>query len=288
MFKNLTIGKKLTVGFGVLILLLALSSAITLIQLQFIKSDVSDIDERIKKLNYAVGIRRIFAEIINNVKNMILTEDLKKKQELKKAIDENRTKYREKLEAIKKITHTKEGEQLIKNLEEAISDAAQANNKIIELSMAGKNKEAIEIFNREVSPKLDRLFKALDDQVAFHNKTLNARLEEINSIIMREILVIVIFTAASILIGIGFAIFISRSVKNPVTELKEVLEKVAKGDLSVNVKMESKDELGVISQSLNEAIASIKKLIAESKTISTSLASSSEELSATTEEISRN
>ncbi|MGB9823465.1 MCP four helix bundle domain-containing protein, partial [Thermodesulfovibrio sp.] len=288
MFKNLTIGKKLTVGFGVLILLLALSSAITLIQLQFIKSNVSDIDERIKKLNYAVGIRRIVVEIINNVKDMMLTEDLKKKQELKKAIDENRAKYREKLEAIKKITHTKEGAQVIKNLEEAISDAAQANNKIIELSMAGKNKEAIEIFNREVSPKLDRLFKALDDQVAFHNKTLNARLEEINSIIMREILVIVIFTAASILIGIGFAIFISRSVKNPVTELKEVLEKVAKGDLSVNVKMESKDELGVISQSLNEAIASIKKLIAESKTISTSLASSSEELSATTEEISRN
>ncbi|WP_353686662.1 methyl-accepting chemotaxis protein [Thermodesulfovibrio sp. 3462-1] len=288
MFKNLTIGKKLTVGFGVLILLLALSSAITLIQLQFIKSDVSDIDERIKKLNYAVGIRRIVVEIINNVKDMMLTEDLKKKQELKKAIDENRAKYREKLEAIKKITHTKEGAQVIKNLEEAISDAAQANNKIIELSMAGKNKEAIEIFNREVSPKLDRLEKALDDQVAFHNKTLNARLEKINSIIMREILVIVIFTAASILIGIGFAIFISRSVKNPVTELKEVLEKVAKGDLSVNVKMESKDELGVISQSLNEAIASIKKLIAESKTISTSLASSSEELSATTEEISRN
>ncbi len=77
-------------------------------------------------------------------------------------------------------------------------------------------------------------------------------------------------------------------LKKPVTELKGVLERVAQGDLSVDIKAQSKDELGMISQSVHEAIVSIKKLIAESKTIASSLASSSEQLSATTEEISRN
>jgi methyl-accepting chemotaxis protein len=77
-------------------------------------------------------------------------------------------------------------------------------------------------------------------------------------------------------------------VRKPVAELKGVLEKVAQGDLSVDIKVESKDELGMIAQSLHDAVTAIKQLIAESKTISSSLASSSEELSATTEEISRN
>ncbi|GAB5045876.1 methyl-accepting chemotaxis protein [Thermodesulfovibrio sp. TK110] len=288
MFKNLTIGKKLTVGFGVIIFFLILSGLITLLQLSSIKSNITDIDERIDKLNNAVSVRRSILEVISNVKDMMLTEDSKKKQELKKAIDENRARYKEKLETIRKTTHTKEGEQLLKNIEDAVNDAAQSNNKVIELALAGKNKEAIEIFNQEVSSKLARLEKALDEEVSFHNKKLAARIAEINSIIMREIIIIVIFTIASVLIGVAFALFISRSVKKPVTELKGVLERVAQGDLSVDIKTKSKDELGMISQSVHEAIASIKALISESKTISSSLASSSEQLSATTEEISRN
>ncbi len=288
MFKNLTIGKKLTVGFGVIIFFLILSGLITLLQLSSIKSNITDIDERIDKLNNAVSVRRSILEVISNVKDMMLTEDSKRKQELKKAIDENRARYKEKLEAIRKKTHTKEGEQLLKNIEDAVNDAVQSNNKVIELALAGKNKEAIEIFNQEVSSKLARLEKALDEQVSFHNKKLDARIAEINSIIMRQIIIIVIFTIASVLIGVAFALFISRSVKKPVTELKGVLERVAQGDLSVDIKTKSRDELGMISQSVHEAIASIKALISESKTISSSLASSSEQLSATTEEISRN
>ncbi|GAQ95797.1 methyl-accepting chemotaxis protein [Thermodesulfovibrio aggregans] len=288
MFKNLTIGKKLTVGFGVVIFLLALSGAITLLQLYSIKTNIKDIDERIDKLNDSVSVRRAILAVINNVKDIMLAEDLKTKQELKKAIDENRAKYKEKIEAIRKTTHTKEGEELLKNIEDAVKDAAQVNNKVIELAMAGKNKEAIEVFNHELSPKLARLEKALDDEVAFHNKKLDARIADVNSIIVKEILVVIILTIASVLIGTGFAIFISRSVKKPVTELKGVLERVAQGDLSVDIKAQSKDELGMISQSLHEAIVSIKKLIAESKTIASSLASSSEQLSSTTEEISRN
>ncbi|GAQ95734.1 methyl-accepting chemotaxis protein [Thermodesulfovibrio aggregans] len=288
MFKNLTIGKKLAVGFGVVIFLLVLSGAITLLQLYSIKTNITDIDERIDKLNNAVSVRRAIIGVIDDVKDIMLTEDLKTKQELKKAIDENRARYKEKIEAIRKTTHTKEGEELLKNIEDAVKDAAQANNKIIELAMAGKNKEAIELFNREFSPKLARLEKALDDEVVFHNKKLNARIADINSIMAREILVVIILTIASVLIGTAFATFISRSVKKPVTELKGVLERVAQGDLSVDIKAQSKDELGMISQSVHEAIVSIKKLIAESKTIASSLASSSEQLSATTEEISRN
>jgi len=288
MFKNLTISKKLAVGFGVVIFLLVLSGVITLLQLYSIKTNITDIDERIDKLNNAVSIRRATRGIINGVKDMMLTDNLKEKQDLKKAIDENRAKYRERIEAIRKKTHTKEGHELLKNIEDAIKDAAQVNNKVIELAMAGKNKEAIELFNHELSPILARLEKALDDEVAFQRKGLDARIKDVESIIVREILIVVIFTIASVLIGTGFAIFISRSVKKPVTELKGVLERVAHGDLSVDIKAQSKDEFGMISLSLHEAITSIRKLIAESKTIASSLASSSEQLSTTTEEISRN
>ena len=185
MFKNLTIGKKLGVGFGVIIFLLVLSGIITIVQLYSAKNNIKDIDERIDKLNNAVSIRRAILGVLDNIKDIMLTENFEKKQELKKEIDQNRAIYKEKIEAIRKTTHTKEGEQLLKNLEDAIADEESANNKLIELAMAGKNKEAIEFYNRELPSKMAKIEKTIDEEVHFHREKLKARLAEINSIIAK-------------------------------------------------------------------------------------------------------
>jgi len=109
-----------------------------------------------------------------------------------------------------------------------------------------------------------------------------------NNVIKKEIVTVVILTVSGLIVGALFATLISRSISKPVAELKDAIERIGQGDLTVEIKAESKDEIGVISNSLTQAIVSIKNLIGQSKTISSSLASSSEQLSATTEEISRN
>ncbi|MEJ5228357.1 methyl-accepting chemotaxis protein, partial [Thermodesulfovibrio sp.] len=180
------------------------------------------------------------------------------------------------------------GKKILAELKEAFEDVAKANNKVIELSLAGKNKEAIELFNRELPKKVERINKALDAIVNFQYELSNKKIEQVKNSVKIQIMTSIAISTLSTAIAVFFALLISRSVKKPVAELKTTLEKVAQGDLSVEAKVESRDELGMISQSVNEAITSIKRLIAESKTISSSLASSSEQLSATTEEISRN
>lgn len=288
MLKNLTIGKKLTVGFGLVVFLIVLSGGITFFLLSSMKPLAEDIDERTDKINEAAKIRANVLRIVMNIEIITVTTDTKKIEELKNEIETFRSNYRKSLEFLEKTTRTEEGKKRLNEFQEAIKDAAGSNNKLIELAKAGKNKEALELFDKEVTPKLNRLYNALDSVVKFQYDGLKKRATEIKSIIAEEITIVTIITLISIAIAVVFSTLISRSVRKPVTELQGVLEKVAHGDLSVNVKVESKDEIGMISQSLNEAITSIKKLIAESKTISSSLASSSEQLSATTEEISRN
>ncbi|GLI54193.1 methyl-accepting chemotaxis protein [Thermodesulfovibrio yellowstonii] len=288
MFKNLTIGKKLGIGFGVVIALLIILGFFVFTQLTGIEGKLGDIDERTNKLNDAAIIRKEVKDILTTIRDMMLTDDIKRKEEMKKEIDAHRKIYKEKFEALEKVTRSEQGKKILQEIENAIKDAASANNKVIELSFAGKNKEAIAFFNKELPKKVERINKSLDAAVNFQHENLSKRVSEIKTSIRTQIVILIVISLASACIGIFFALFISRSVKKPVTELKEVLGKVAQGDLSVDIKVESKDELGMIAQSMHEAITSIKRLIAESKTISSSLASSSEELSATTEEISRN
>ena len=288
MFKNLTIGKKLGVGFGVIIVSIIILGVITLFQLNKIRVNINDIDERIDKLNNAYIAKDSIKNILATIPDFILSEHAQERENMKKLIDENSAKYKEKLEAIRKITRTEEGKKLLDNIENTIKEAVPYNNKVLELASLGKKDEAKKIYDEQVKPRTVKIFQAFDEEVAFHEKGLNKRMKEVISLIMREIVIFIIITAIVVALGIFFSTFISRSVRKPVAELKGVLEKVAQGDLSVDIKVESKDEIGMISQSLKDALSSIKSLIAKSKTISSSLASSSEELSATTEEISRN
>jgi len=288
MFKNLTIGKKLGVGFGVIIVSIIILGVITLFQLNQIRVNINDIDERIDKLNNAYIAKDCIKNILATIPDFILSEHAQERENMKKLIDENSAKYKEKLEAIRKITHTEEGKKLLDNIENTIKEAVPYNNKVLELASLGKKDEAKKIYDEQVKPRTVKIFQAFDEEVAFHEKGLNKRMKEVISLIMRQIVIFIIITAIVVALGIFFSTFISRSVRKPVAELKGVLEKVAQGDLSVDIKVESKDEIGMISQSLKDALSSIKSLIAKSKTISSSLASSSEQLSATTEEISRN
>jgi len=81
-----------------------------------------------------------------------------------------------------------------------------------------------------------------------------------NNVIKKEIVTVVILTVSGLIVGALFATLISRSISKPVAELKDAIERIGQGDLTVEIKAESKDEIGVISNSLTQAISSIKNL----------------------------
>lgn len=106
MFKNLTIGKKLSIGYGVIIALLIIIGAFIFIQLSVINSNVSEVKERIDKINTAALVRKTVKDIYIDIRDILLTEDMKVKEEKRKSIDERRKAYREKLEELSKITRS--------------------------------------------------------------------------------------------------------------------------------------------------------------------------------------
>jgi len=46
--------------------------------------------------------------------------------------------------------------------------------------------------------------------------------------------------------------FLSKSITNPISEMKDIAQRIAKGDFSKKVTIKSKDELGVLAKSLNK------------------------------------
>lgn len=94
-----------------------------------------------------------------------------------------------------------------------------------------------------------------------------------------QLLYIILFTSfITVIVGIFISIRFSKSITNPITQLMEVMDKAAKGDLTVQSEIESKCEFGMLAQSFNIMIERLYLSHEE-------LAAVYEELSATEEEL---
>jgi two-component system sensor histidine kinase YesM len=82
---------------------------------------------------------------------------------------------------------------------------------------------------------------------------------------------IIIAAIAVGLLVIFISYYISQSITRPVRELSKITEKVARGDLSVRAGVDTGSEIGILSESFNEMIDRISRLLDQVRTEQESL-----------------
>lgn len=112
----------------------------------------------------------------------------------------------------------------------------------------------------------------------------------LNTLLVRIIAIAVGITV----IFVVLALWLARTLTRPIKRLSEEVEKVAAGDFSVALKVQSKDEIGELTANFNTMVQSVSQLIYGVKQsvhdvhdASTQLSAVAEETSASSEEISR-
>ncbi|MGX1172908.1 methyl-accepting chemotaxis protein [Pseudomonas sp. R151218B TE3479] len=95
-----------------------------------------------------------------------------------------------------------------------------------------------------------------------------------------------ISTLLALLMGVIAAVIITRQITGPLRETLAVVERIASGDLSQNVIVTRRDELGVLQQGIARMGVTLRDLISGIRDGVTQIASAAEELSAVTEQTS--
>ncbi len=90
--------------------------------------------------------------------------------------------------------------------------------------------------------------------------------------------VIVTFTIINIILAVLFTTALSKSISVRTARLAEAANRVAEGDLTVQVKANSTDELGVLSASVATMVDHLRGIISNMSTHSETISSSAEEL----------
>ncbi|MEC0287665.1 methyl-accepting chemotaxis protein TlpA [Bacillus subtilis] len=110
---------------------------------------------------------------------------------------------------------------------------------------------------------------------------------EIHNAASRVLIMASIVLAIAIGAGMTAIYFVIRSITKPLRRIVASAEKISEGDLTETIEINSKDELGVLSESFNHMAHSLRSLIHGIKDSVEHAASSSEELTASADQTSR-
>ncbi|MGZ5847974.1 MAG: methyl-accepting chemotaxis protein, partial [Ramlibacter sp.] len=162
-----------------------------------------------------------------------------------------------------------------------------------------KRQEAGEAVNKEVLDKLfpmSQAYMAAIDKVADYQRQRSAdHRAQATEAARQGVVALVVGAVLALLAGIGLAFTLTRSVVVPLRRAQETAEAIADGDLTRTVHEESRDEVGQLMAAMGRMAESLRRIVGEVRqssdniaTGSTQIATGNVDLSQRTEEQASN
>ena len=290
MFANMKIGKRMTLGFGVLLVIMAVLIWEGLSGMAAIEHNM----ERIVKVNnvrieHCNDANKSFEEIFINIRNIIINNDKEKQKEYQQRIVKQRENYVAKLKQVEDMTakDDKKGHDIIASVRAAVAVAAPLNNKVIELALADKDAEAAVVLSKEAAPAGRKISEEIEKLIDHNAERSKTRYEEAVGEYQSSRIVMLGLASGAILIAIFTAVFLTRGIVRPLTEAVSVANSLAQGDLSMTVVSKSTDETGVLMAAIATMVDKLRQVVSDVMSASDNVASGSQQLSATAQQMSQ-
>ncbi|WP_282003832.1 methyl-accepting chemotaxis protein [Geotalea uraniireducens] len=101
------------------------------------------------------------------------------------------------------------------------------------------------------------------------------------------VMIMLILGGCALLLSIVIAFLITRSITRPLLEAVGASNRLAEGDLMVDINPRGKDETGQLLEAMKNMMDKLKQVVGEVKSAADNVASGSQELSSTSEEMSQ-
>ncbi|MFZ5807282.1 MAG: methyl-accepting chemotaxis protein [Verrucomicrobiota bacterium] len=180
-----------------------------------------------------------------------------------------------------------------------------------------QDQEGLHIFNQEMLPHMQEVFKnfdiilaelekarknyerltektliedrkfllesrnALNKLAEYEMKSADVNVEAATKRASTSVTVVIVGMIAGFIVAMIFGVVISRGITKPVSQMVDLIKAIAAGDLTRQTNIHQKDEIGILAESSNTTSAKLRGIMKELEQTSVTLSSASEELTAT-------
>ena len=294
MQNNLSIGKKLGIGIG----LLALGNILSLvISLVFVNSANHNFDS-LQELGVTVetdtiAIARDMNYVSRLTRSIMLGDDLGKNL---KAIDENIEKIIRTFGEIKEAgvkAHDADGAMLIKVADASLADTKafleDSRNRMKALENSERTPEALAAawkdYQKGATPLANKARESFKELADLAKATLKRESDETESDLHRLINMTLLINLSGLAISVLVGFWLFRSIVPPLQRAAEVADRIAQGDLTTSIQGAGTDEAGRLLTTLKKMQDELRQLVQQVMSTSQQLGQSARQMLETSNKV---
>lgn len=246
--KNLKIGKKLFLTFSIITALLFITTIISIISLKNISDSFTNFYQKSYPLSStATGLRTSIQAFCKDVGYSIMTDDGQKTQEY---LADARNRISSMEDGIAFMKANFDQPELVDEVKLTMDSVQVQREKVLGLLSQARNAEASELYFDEVMPAL---VKANELLVQIDNEAIESAGEDYQASMERKektLLFLIALSAAALAANVVLGFYITGSLTKPIREIEEAAKEMAKGNLKIDIRYTSGDELGSLADSM--------------------------------------
>ncbi len=289
---NLKISTRLSGAFGLLVALLLIMSATAWVQLRELRAGTEQIADNWLPSVQAVNAFDSDAALLRlNVLAHVQATDQNAKARLDKQIEDERTKLADMRKRYEKLISSPQEQKLYDEFAGMWTKYVEVNNRALDMSRNSDNASAADIMTNESGPMFLAMKAQLDKLVKLNADGSAAAAAESADTYATARNIVLLVSVVALGLAIASAAWLIRSITAPLARAVEAADRVAAGDLSGQIVVQSKDETGLLlaalqrmQQSLVNTVALVRQNAEGVASASSQIASGNNDLSARTEQ----
>jgi len=283
---NWKIGAKLIAAFLLVAVIAAVIGSVGIVKIRQIDSaDVKLYEKITVPLGDLAFMSVSFQRARINLRDITGSTDANEKQAARDTLAQLRQGIGERMEKFEKTIITEDGHTLFNEFKESRKEYGGYIDKVLELDKSGKDAEATALLHGDAKKaalhEQALMNKLMDSKEAQAKLTSDGNLAEAKTATIVMSVLAVIGFALAVLLGL----FISASITKPLREAVSAANRIADGDLTVQIEAKAADEVGELMSAMENMVKNMRNMIARTVDISTGIASASDQLHSTSEQI---
>lgn len=253
------IGTRLSLGFGLIMVFMITLVVLAIVSMKDINTRMDNI---IRQNNKGIWHANVIKDSIHTICEAILTTVLTDDDTLKQfenvKILTARATYSEALEKLSKTEKTENGSTLITRLEIAVQALNNIYQKVIQYN--GNHKEAVSYYMDTARPYILGLHQICTELVMYEEEQSNLAYNEALKTYNRTFYAFLVLAALTIGIATATALILTKSITEPLSKGVFIANRIAEGDLTVNIDIKTHDETGQLLSSIKDMAHKLKEM----------------------------
>ncbi|GAA4348239.1 methyl-accepting chemotaxis protein [Variovorax defluvii] len=291
-FYNLRLASKLLLSFAAVLVLTAFLGIFAVLQLSKVNQKSTEIaGDWMPSTRTLLEIKALVARYRSVEMQHILSAAPEEMARYDKVAVETWEALQKARGQYEKLISTPEERALYPKLAQAMVQYGQVHARLFALSGANKTDEALALLRGDSLSASSEMNATIDQLVKINVEGSDRASAEADASYAQGRTWIIAVLAGSILLGLGFAVWIAGVVARPLAQAVKVAQSVAAGDLTSRIEASTTDETGQLLRALHEMNASLTRIVGQVRsgtdtiaTASGQIASGNQDLSSRTEE----